>query len=289
MKKRLTCSLTPLQNRIKQELPEEGTPFFKAFSIVYPIIIYYAVSQLIILLFAYFMQWISAQDGGLLLLTEWFRENSMTVSGVVKGLSLVAGAAAVFSMFIGETPVFGLPSAYKKDIGVLFFLGAGAALSVNILFALLQFSSSSESYGQVAKQQFSFPLWAGIILYGMISPIAEEIVFRGIVYNRMRRQYSLWTALIGSSVLFGLYHGNIVQMVYGSLLGLLIVLLYEKYGSFLVPVILHGAANICVYVVTSNQWLSNLFMNWVVFFISFIIVAGLLWFALSHLPASKEN
>lgn len=281
MKKRFTCSLAPLQNRIKEELPEEKTPFFKAFSIIYPIIIYYAVSQLVILLFAYFMQWVSLQEGSLLQLADWLREYSVLVSGMVKGLSLIIGEAAVFSLLIKEAPVITMPPAQKRDIGILFFLGAGAALAVNILFALLQFTGSSEGYEQVAAQQFSFPLWAGIILYGIISPLAEEIVFRGIVYNRMRRQYSLWTSLIGSSVLFGLYHGNLVQIVYGSLLGLLIALMYEKYGSFLVPVILHGAANISVYAVTSNEQLQRLFMNWSAFLVSLAAFMVLLTMCLS--------
>lgn len=281
MKKKFTCSLTPLQNRIKEKLPEESTTFFKVFSITYPIILYYVVSQLVILLFAYFMQWISVQNGSLLQIAEIFRANSMIVSGIVKGLSLIVGAAAVLGIFIKETPVIKMPSAYKKDIGILFFLGVSAALAVNILFALLQFTGSSKTYEQVAGQQFSFPVWAGIVLYGMVSPIAEEIVFRGIVYNRLRRQYSLGAALIGSGMLFGLYHGNIVQGVYGFLLGVLIAVMYEKYGSFLVPVIIHGAANIGVYVVTSNAQLQNRCMNWMSFLVSSVVFMILLTICLS--------
>jgi len=281
MKKSLICNLTPLQNRIKKELPPEPTSFFKAFSIISPIIIYYAVSQLIILLFAYFMQWVSGQEGTWQQIAEWFRTNSMAVSGTVKGLSVIIGVAAVFTIFIKETPVIKLPIKYKKDIGFLFFLGASAALSVNILFSLLGFTGSSASYEQVAEKQFAFPLWAGILLYGIVSPLAEEIVFRGIVYNRMRRQYSLWTALFGSGLLFGLYHGNIVQAVYGFLLGLLIGLIYEKYGSFLVPVILHGAANIGVYAVTSNPHLQKMCMNWGVFLVSTAFFMVLFFMCLS--------
>lgn len=261
MKIGLKCSLSPLQNRTDKELPREATSFLKAFSVVSPIIIYYVLSQFVILLFAYFMQWVSEQEGASLQVAEWFRANSTAVSGIVKGLSLVIGAMVVFPIFLKETPVIKMPPAHKKDIGILFFLGVSAALCVNILFALLHFTGSSQSYEQVANKQFAFPLWAGIVLYGVLSPLAEEIVFRGIVYNRLRRQYSLWVALIISSLLFGLYHGNVVQAVYGSLLGFLIVVMYEKYGSFFVPVILHAAANIGVYVVTSSPVLQEKCMN----------------------------
>lgn len=276
MNKFFACSLQPLQKRIKNELPPESTSLLKAVSIVWPVLIYNVVSELIIIVFAYFMQWISLQEGSLQQMADWLRLHSTLVSGAVKGLSLAAGAGAVYQMFVKENPVYPMPPSYKKDVGMLFILGASAALSINILFALLQFTGSSESYEQVAGQQFSFPLLAGIVLYGIISPIAEEIVFRGLVYNRLRRQYSREIALIGSAVLFGLYHGNIVQAFYGFILGLLIAVMYEKYGSFLVPVILHGAANICVYVVTSDAGLQNLCMNWAVFLVSILLSVVLL-------------
>ena len=282
MKDRFT--LEPLQNRIKEERTPERDPMLKITGALLPILIYNLAGQVVIVLFAYFVQWASMQEGTLLQVSEWMRANSMLLSGVVKGVSLIVSAGAVYSLFVKEKPVLSMPEAHKKDIGILFFLGASAALAVNILFAITGFTGSVTSYEQVAEKQFVFPLWAGILLYGVISPIAEEIVFRGIVYNRLRRNYSLNIALIYSAIFFGLYHGNVVQGVYGFLLGLLMAVLYEKYGSFLVPVILHGAANIAVYVVTSGNevWiagekkdLAQMCMNLPGFLICLVIFIGL--------------
>ena len=66
----------------------------------------------------------------------------------------------------------------------------------------------------------------------------------------MKRCFNYKTALAVSSLLFGLYHGNIVQVVYGSILGLLIAYTYELYGSFAAPVLFHGVANVSVYALT---------------------------------------
>ena len=289
-------TLEPLQNRIKEELMPERDPMLKITGALLPILIYNLAGQVIIVLFAYFVQWVSSQKGTLFQVAEWMRANSMLLSGVVKGVSLIVGAGAVYSLFVKEKPVISMPVVYKKDIGILFFLGASAALAVNILFSLTGFTGSVASYEEVAKQQFVFPLWAGIVLYGVISPIAEEIVFRGIVYNRLRRNYSLNIALIYSAIFFGLYHGNVVQGVYGFLLGLLIAVMYEKYGSFLVPVILHGAANIAVYVVTSGNVvqiagekknLSELCMNLPALFICMAIFVGLLALCLTKKKINK--
>lgn len=271
-----SCNLAPLQNRIVNEPAPEPNSFFKAVSIVWPVLVYNVISQVVLILFAYFMQWISLENTGMQALAEFVRTHSVMVSGVVKALSLTAGAAAVWHWFLREEPVISMPCGHKKDAGVLFALGGFAALAVNVLFALTGFTGSSDAYEQVAEKQFALPLWAGLILYGIISPVAEEIVFRGIVFNRLRRQYTRGIAIIGSALIFGIYHGNAVQAVYGFVLGLLIALLYEKYASFLVPVILHSTANIFVYVVTSVAFLQEKSMNYTVFIGSTILFMVLL-------------
>jgi len=272
----MKLNLHPLQNRIKKEPAPEPTSLLKAVSIVWPVLVYNVISQVVLIVFAYFMQWISLENGNMLPLAEWVRAHSVLISGVVKALSMAAGAGAVWHYFVKETPVIAMPKGRKKDIGILFILGGCAALAVNILFSLIGFTGSSEVYEQVAEKQFALPLWAGIILYGIVSPIAEEIVFRGIVYNRMHRQYGKWIAIIGSALLFGLYHGNIVQALYGFMLGLLIAVLYEKYASFAVPVIIHSAANVFVYVVTSVTGVADMVMTWPVMLICILVSGGLL-------------
>ena len=274
--KKFACNLHPLQNRIVKEPAPEPTSLLKAVSIVWPVLVYNVISQVVLIVFAYFMQWISLENGNMLPLADWVRAHSVLISGVVKALSMAAGAGAVWHYFVKETPVIAMPKGRKKDIGILFILGGCAALAVNILFSLIGFTGSSDAYEQVAQEQFAFPLWAGIILYGMVSPLAEEIVFRGIVYNRMHRQYGKWIAIIGSALLFGLYHGNIVQALYGFMLGLLIAVLYEKYASFAVPVIIHSAANVFVYVVTSVTGVADMVMTWPVMLICILLSGGLL-------------
>ena len=272
----MKLNLHPLQNRIVKEPAPEPTSLLKAVSIVWPVLVYNVISQVVLILFAYFMQWISFGNAGMRALAEFMRVHSVMVSGVVKALSLAAGAASVWHLFLKETPVFVMPKGRKKDIGILFILGGCVALAVNILFSLIGFTGSSEVYEQVAEKQFALPLWVGIILYGIVSPVAEEIVFRGIVYNRLRRQYTKWIAIVGSALLFGVYHGNVVQALYGFVLGTLIAVLYEKYGSFAAPVILHSAANIFVYVMTSFKGLEDIVMVWSVMLICLILSVGLL-------------
>ena len=48
------------------------------------------------------------------------------------------------------------------------------------------------------------------------APVVEEILFRGIVLRSMRKFTPVWAAILISSVLFGVYHLNIVQAAYAT-------------------------------------------------------------------------
>ena len=74
-----------------------------------------------------------------------------------------------------------------------------------------------------------------IVAAGVVMPIVEEYIFRGLMYNRMKDYMSANMAMIISSVIFGLYHGNLIQGVYGFVMGLLMIFVYEKYQTMLAP------------------------------------------------------
>ena len=201
---------------------------------------------------------------------------------------MVVGACVIFPMFRREYRQLSLQTkdkmVWKKDVPLLLIFGGAATLFFNILFALLQITGSSQQYAEVAERQFAFPLWVGILLYGVVSPLAEEMVFRGIVYNRLKRFFNNSIAIIGSAVLFGVYHGNIVQASYGFLLGMLIAFFYERYGSFAVPVLLHSIANVSVYVISDSVVLQSILMNWTA-----CVVCGILTFMLFWMLVLRKN
>ncbi len=127
---------------------------------------------------------------------------------------------------------------------LLGLLTAGFAVLCNVLFYVTGFMEVSESYQAVAKNQHSVPLFVGILLYGVVSPFVEEVVFRGFLYGRMRVYMKWYGAMLISALLFGIYHGNIVQGVYGFLMGVLITLVYHKYKNFYFTFFMHAIINL---------------------------------------------
>lgn len=139
-----------------------------------------------------------------------------------------------------------------SSVPITVILAASSSVGFNILIILTGLMETSEVYQDVAEQQFGIVFGLGAILFGLIAPLAEEIVFRGLVFNRMRRYYSPAAAIIVSGVLFGVYHGNIVQGVYGCCMGILLAYTYERMHSFLIPCLFHAVSNIVVYTLARN-------------------------------------
>lgn len=85
-----------------------------------------------------------------------------------------------------------------------------------------------------------------IITAVIMAPIFEEIIFRGIMLKGMTNNgVEAWKAILISSVLFGLIHGNPWQFVGATLLGCVLGLVYYKTKSLLLPMLLHGFNNLC--------------------------------------------
>jgi membrane protease YdiL (CAAX protease family) len=77
----------------------------------------------------------------------------------------------------------------------------------------------------------------------VVAPVAEEIFFRGIVYNAWLREYGPRRALIGSAVLFALIHGSIFVMVPIFALGVALAVLYRGTGSLPAAIAMHAGFN----------------------------------------------
>ena len=79
---------------------------------------------------------------------------------------------------------------------------------------------------------------------GILAPVAEELVYRGMIYRRMRESLTAVQAGVFVSILFGVGHGNLPQGLYAMVLGLLLACIYEKFRNIAAPVLFHIVVNI---------------------------------------------
>lgn len=149
-------------------------------------------------------------------------------------------------------------AALWKYAGVIVF-AAALGLGLNNLILLSDLSSLSVSYEDTMEMLYQPPMAVQLAVLGVLMPLCEELVFRGVVYKRLRYQESYMSAAIYSSLVFAVMHGNLVQILYGFIMGMLFANLYERYGSVKAPVMAHIVVNILSVVATEYKVFDWLF------------------------------
>ena len=208
------------------------------------------------------------------------------VSSIIAVLGFIGGAIAVWStakMLIDKNKEDMYLSHLKKEgkskYVLLTVATIGAVIGCNLLFELLGVTNKSEAYTEVAAQQYSAHFIVGILVFGFISPIAEELLFRGVIYGYLRRFMDIKLAIALSALIFGVYHMNYVQGVYGFLIGCLMAYAYEYFGEFKMAVFVHVASNVLAYCLSYTAIAVTGFVSWpvcVIFLVVAVVSLGML-------------
>jgi membrane protease YdiL (CAAX protease family) len=128
-------------------------------------------------------------------------------------LAITIGFSAVFfSSFIVQGLAWVFPNAYANYVEAFENLQLGSALSFFLAVVI-------------------------------IAPLFEEIVFRGFVFDQLERQFSATAAVIASGLLFGVYHLNIFQGTFASILGIILGFSLLWTNSIRIPIIIHLVNN----------------------------------------------
>lgn len=231
--------------------------FQKTWEVLFPYLLYYLAYNAAYLILAFAYQATVERFGGAY--GQFMTAHAATVMGVMGGLCMLAGILPLLPMLKRELEarktarkltdtVKNIEQNATKMIVLTVVLAVTASMGWNALLTLTGFADSSQTYQEVADRQYGVAFVVGLVLYGLISPLSEEIVFRGVIYNRLRRLYNPTIGIVVSGVLFGVFHGNPVQGVYGACLGVMMAYLYERSGSFRIPFLFHAVANLAVYI-----------------------------------------
>jgi membrane protease YdiL (CAAX protease family) len=78
----------------------------------------------------------------------------------------------------------------------------------------------------------------------LLSPLVEELFFRGFLLTFLKNYTSTWPALILSAGVFAFAHVNLDSVLQLWLLGVVLGLAYEHTGSLLLPVGIHACWNL---------------------------------------------
>ena len=132
-----------------------------------------------------------------------------------------------------------------SEILVLLVTGAFLGQYGNILVGLFQQYLNPEAYQETQSLiSEGKSIWSLVFWMGIVAPFAEEVIFRWMVFLRMRDNMRAITAALLSGLTFSIYHMNLMQGVYAAIMGLLFALILEWRGNLFASVFLHMGANI---------------------------------------------
>ena len=171
-----------------------------------------------------------------------------------------AYSVQVLFMYVLGFPFFlllcqGLPRAVyeKKSLGLgsliiyfmicWFIMTAGASLSTTISTFIYTFlPGGGTDSGVIDGIANGVPLWLSILLFVVLAPIFEELMFRKLLIDRMS-VFGDGCAIAVSAIAFGIFHGNIEQMIYAAGIGVILGIVYTKTRQVKYTIFLHMAVN----------------------------------------------
>lgn len=226
----------------------------KIWRVIYPLLLHFVITTAVTTVGDSFIAIVAVF---LLGITDQAEIMNMMMHGVV----LLTGVGNLVSMPVQlrliqmderrrKDPQYHYMSRPKKDGSASVLLGVvlSSVALCQILNDLITYSGISEMFPgyqetstQVFEGQSIFMLLAVVAI---VSPVIEELVFRGILQRRLRDYLGRGWAIGLSAVTFGVYHGNVVQFIYASLIGLFLGCVLERTQDMRVPIAAHIAANL---------------------------------------------
>ena len=265
---------------MKQNM-KERVGIFKSIYILSPIIYDFLLSTLLLIILR--MLFMGLVNGVFTEQRDYILAHSEQIAVYLDGVSTLLCGLLFYWLYRKEREKSG-DEAKKERMKVLLSaalplvgLSASLALFLNLLFTRIDLASLSDTYESISNIQYSVPFAFGLFNYGIIKPIEEELVFRGLVYGRMRRYFPAAAAIPVSALLFGAYHGNMVQLTYGFLMGCLLAWSYERFQSLKASILVHSFANIAVYTISCLSLSYVLLYTWGFVITGFLVIVFGIW------------
>jgi membrane protease YdiL (CAAX protease family) len=136
----------------------------------------------------------------------------------------------------------------RLGIGLGLLAIVASTAIVSLLVALSGSEATPEQVLTGGLMETPLQLTLAVIAAVVLAPIAEELLFRGLLHRGLRRRLPIVPATALSSVLFAVVHIDValsqpLALVGLTLVGVVLAVAYERSGSLVVPIVIHAVHN----------------------------------------------
>jgi membrane protease YdiL (CAAX protease family) len=139
-----------------------------------------------------------------------------------------------------------------------------------------------EMFNKIFESDYGW--WGAFMKVAVIAPVVEELIFRGLILQGLRRNYNAFISVFMSALLFALFHLNPWQFPATFILGMLLGWIVLRTHSLLLSILGHSINNLLVLLsITYWKQISTfgiylmdkkdfLFTSWLVVFFSLVLI-----------------
>ena len=164
------------------------------------------------------------------------------IGGLVVAPRALAGLRLIPTSRAWRSAAIGLALAIPAWVGVTLL----ANLTATVLEAL-GFKPDTGIVDSVMQRGDPTVIVLAVVL---VAPIAEELFFRGVVYNAWEREYGTRVAVFGSAGLFAAIHGSLYLLLPIFTLGVALALVYRATRSLPAAILMHAGFNAVTVTIT---------------------------------------
>ncbi len=151
--------------------------------------------------------------------------------------------AVVFLAATGTKPGFIAHKRIRPVTPLLCLVFTGLCMPLIMVVNMISMLFVENEVNGLSYMLIDTPAWLMFLVIGILGPVNEEFLYRGIFYHSYRRTGRIVAAILMSSFLFGVMHLNFNQMSYAIVVGIMSALLVEATGSIVSGMIFHGGIN----------------------------------------------
>ncbi len=219
---------------------------------------------------------------------------------ILLGISAAIGIVdiIVFSIWLKKQKKSGdiLVKANKlnaKGIVLILILGVCIQISLSIILTVISNLRPDwfDGYGELIESLGMGNTFISFLYVGLVAPIAEELIFRGVTFNKARKYMPFLAANFVQALLFGIYHMNLIQGIYAFAMGLSFGLIRRAY-SLIGAILLHMTVNIAgmtLDYILPEQILNNYVAVSILFLVTGAAVTASLVYAGKLIKSIKEE
>lgn len=273
--------------------------FKKAWRIVSPIVIYLVIERIVgfCVNFYYIMGrldenavWTDKLEKQLYLeVYDMLSNNTLLISGIVSLICIMIFYRTVLKEWKKRTYRIQMLESDGKMYIFTAMISVGFTLAVNLMINAYGLFKYNWDFAKVSQLIYSEPLYMQILVIGLIMPVCEELLFRGVIYERIFQSGSERAALILTSILFAFFHGTWVQVIYAFFFSCLMIYAYQRCGTFKIPLLFHILSNLSSLALRQFPIFSTLEYSVTIVVFALIGVLGMYFLKKSIFYTKMEN